>query len=366
MKDSRAAYSRFLSLVLRHDPGRIGLELDAGGWAVVSDLVSKARAHGVDLTIALVLEIVAESDKKRFALSPDGLRVRANQGHSVSIDLGLSPVRPPRTLYHGTSRRAVPAILRDGILPGARNHVHLSRTVHSARLVGARHGSPAVLVVEAGRLSAEGRQFFLSENLVWLTDRVPPDGVFPLRAYTNRDLYRDLLSLLELRRGPRLPLEAYLRSLISLLNDRATPEAPDIHELLFLLDRAFETRPADLEEAWRKTSEPADGESRTAVIDLLRRQVLDLRDLEKTGGIDDPLRYFGLDAPSGARWYNFEAATYLECACQGSFGGWEEGVGEARVRIEGEDETVDDDLLELGFLRWSDLAVFFSMGQYYE
>ncbi len=165
--------SKFLSLVLRHQPDRIGLELDGGGWASVDDLVAKAREHGVKIDRCAVLLAVDENDKQRFALSPDRMRVRAVQGHSITVDLGLVPTELPVALFHGTATRFLESIWASGLEPRSRQHVHLSSAVETARTVGARHGKPAILRVDAAAMIRNGREFFLAENGVWLTASVP-------------------------------------------------------------------------------------------------------------------------------------------------------------------------------------------------
>jgi len=165
--------SKFLSLVLRHQPEKIGLALDANGWADVEDLIRLANHHGTRLTRPLLERLVAENDKQRFALSDDGERIRASQGHSVEVDLALPPALPPEVLYHGTAARSVASIRAGGLHAGNRQHVHLSPDVSTATRVGQRHGKPVVLVVRAGAMAAAGHTFFLSANGVWLTDRVP-------------------------------------------------------------------------------------------------------------------------------------------------------------------------------------------------
>ncbi|MFC0682701.1 RNA 2'-phosphotransferase [Lysobacter korlensis] len=166
--------SKFLSLVLRHEPGRIGLELDSAGWADLDDLVRLANAHGRGLTRALVEEIVATNDKRRFAIDPSGTRIRANQGHSVAVDLGLVPAEPPEVLFHGTATRFLPLIRATGLSPRSRQHVHLSANRATALAVGRRHGTPAVLVVHAADMHRDGHAFFCSANGVWLTGVVLP------------------------------------------------------------------------------------------------------------------------------------------------------------------------------------------------
>jgi putative RNA 2'-phosphotransferase len=169
--------SKFLSLVLRHQPERIGLMLDQNGWADVDDLIARAGGHGVTLTRELVAEIVATSDKQRFALDPAGKRIRANQGHSVDIDLDLAPSEPPAILFHGTAARNLAAIRSQGLKPGNRQHVHLSRDEATAIKVGQRHGRPVVLRVFAGKMWQQGSPFFCSANGVWLTPAVPPEFI---------------------------------------------------------------------------------------------------------------------------------------------------------------------------------------------
>src|SRR6185436_5896514 len=128
--------SKFLSLVLRHDPGRIGLQLDAAGWAEVDELIAAAARGGVEFDRETLARVVAGNDKQRFALTPDGRRIRANQGHSVRVDLGLEPRTPPEVLYHGTAARFVDSIRESGLHAARRTHVHLSADVETARKVG--------------------------------------------------------------------------------------------------------------------------------------------------------------------------------------------------------------------------------------
>lgn len=172
--------SKFLSLVLRHKPQEIGLELDPNGWAGVDELIRLANARGRTLTRPLLEQIVAGNDKQRFAFSPDGLRIRASQGHSLEIDLALSPAAPPEFLYHGTATRFLASIRTQGLLPGSRQHVHLSPDGATARQVGERHGRPAILTIAAQSMSTAGHPFYLSANHVWLTPHVPVEFIeFP-------------------------------------------------------------------------------------------------------------------------------------------------------------------------------------------
>lgn len=170
----RTELSRFLSHVLRHRPDRIALALDAAGWAEIDALLTGAAQAGRPITREDLQEIVETSDKQRFAISADGGRIRASQGHSVAVRLGYVPVAPPRTLYHGTAPRFLEAIRRDGLKRMRRHHVHLSPDPDTARTVGGRRGKPVILEVAAGAMARDGHLFYVSDNGVWLTDAVPP------------------------------------------------------------------------------------------------------------------------------------------------------------------------------------------------
>jgi len=165
--------SKFLSLVLRHRPDVAGLTLDEGGWCSVDALLAGCAAAGHALSRHELEAIVRSSDKQRFAISPDGTRIRANQGHSVEVDLGYAAAAPPDLLYHGTAEKNLAAIRESGLLKGKRHHVHLSPDPETAIKVGSRHGKPVVLKIAAGRMAAEEYTFYLSTNGVWLTDHVP-------------------------------------------------------------------------------------------------------------------------------------------------------------------------------------------------
>lgn len=169
--------SKFLSRVLRHQPGMLGLELDEGGWVNVEVLLSAAQQHGMTIDRGVLERVVAENDKQRFSISADGTKIRANQGHSIQVDLGYEPRTPPDTLYHGTAARNLEAILAAGLVKGRRHAVHLSLDEQTARRVGQRHGAPVVLVIDAGRMAADGYTFTCSANGVWLTDHVPPQYI---------------------------------------------------------------------------------------------------------------------------------------------------------------------------------------------
>ena len=173
MTDRAVRVSKFLALVLRHDPARIRLKLDAGGWADVDALLAAAAESGLAIGRDELEAVVRHNPKQRFVLDAAGKRIRANQGHTLDVDLGLPAVVPPAVLFHGTSRRSLPAILADGLRPMGRRHVHLSADVDTALTVGRRHGPPVVLAVDAAAMAAAGHKFWRSANGVWLTDLVP-------------------------------------------------------------------------------------------------------------------------------------------------------------------------------------------------
>ena len=170
----RTSISKFLSLVLRHRPERIGISLDANGWADVAALLEGANKNRqVAITLDDIKEVVATNDKQRFAFNDDHTKIRANQGHSVSVDVELKESQPPAVLYHGTSTSSIQGITADGIHPKSRLYVHLSVDEETARKVGRRHGSPVILSIDAEKMHGEGYKFYLSANGVWLTESVP-------------------------------------------------------------------------------------------------------------------------------------------------------------------------------------------------
>jgi putative RNA 2'-phosphotransferase len=165
--------SKYLSKHLRHQPERLGLTLGTGGWVEVEQLLASCAAHQFVVSRDELNEVVATNDKRRFAFDETGTRIRANQGHSVDVDLKLEPSNPPDVLYHGTGRQHVDSILRTGLVKMARHHVHLTADFETAVKVGARHGSPEVFVVETAALVRDGHTFYRSANGVWLVDAVP-------------------------------------------------------------------------------------------------------------------------------------------------------------------------------------------------
>lgn len=173
MDDRRTVkVSKYLSKHLRHQPERIGLTLDPAGWVEIDTLLAAAAAHGFPVTRAELDHVVAVNDKRRFAV--EGGRIRASQGHSVEVALGLPPATPPPYLYHGTVARSLDAIRAEGLRPMNRHDVHLSADRETATRVGARRGRPVVLAVDAGAMHRDGHIFHVSANGVWLTDAVPP------------------------------------------------------------------------------------------------------------------------------------------------------------------------------------------------
>ena len=178
LKKSRAVrISKFLSYVLRHKPEAAGVKPDAEGWVEIKKLLNEAASHGMKISQAELDEVVTTSDKQRFAFSVDRRRIRANQGHSIEVDLGLRPLAPPKFLYHGTVARFIPSILKTGIKKRSRQYVHLSVDKETAQQVGLRRGEAIILRVSAAAMHAAGHEFYLSENGVWLTEKVPPECV---------------------------------------------------------------------------------------------------------------------------------------------------------------------------------------------
>jgi len=172
--------SKFLSLILRHEPERAGLKLGDAGWVGVDELLQAVNSHGVTLTLDQLKHIVATSDKKRFAFSDDGQRIRASQGHSVEVDLQYPPQTPPEVLYHGTATRFLDSIRQQGLQKMERHDVHLSAETKVTVQVGGRHGKPALLTIRAGDMHRAGFVFRCSANGVWLVDHVPPQFIqFP-------------------------------------------------------------------------------------------------------------------------------------------------------------------------------------------
>lgn len=166
--------SKFLSYILRHNPEAIGLTLNDQGWANIDELISKANSSDEvsNLDRALIQEVVDNNDKKRFIISDNGQNIRANQGHSINVDLQLKPVTPPEFLYHGTADRFLNSILKEGLKPKQRQYVHLSTDIETANAVGQRYGKAVILKIKALLMHEQGFSLYLSKNGVWLTNNV--------------------------------------------------------------------------------------------------------------------------------------------------------------------------------------------------
>jgi len=165
--------SKFLSLVLRHSPETIGIELDENGWTDVETLIHRINGKGISINIDILKYVVDTNSKKRFAFNETFDKVRANQGHSVEVELGYESKQPPTILYHGTGERSVSEILLGGLQKMERHHVHLSADIETALKVGQRHGKAVIFEILAGQMHQDKFDFYVSDNGVWLTDHVP-------------------------------------------------------------------------------------------------------------------------------------------------------------------------------------------------
>jgi len=170
----KTRFSKFMSLVLRHNPQKIGINLDDNGWVDTDLLLLGMQKSGYKVTLDELKEIVATNDKQRFKFNDNYTKIRANQGHSVAVDVEMKEVAPPNILYHGTATRFLSAIQSEGLISKNRLHVHLSSDKETASKVGSRHGKPVILTISAAKMQADGFVFYLSENGVWLVNAVPP------------------------------------------------------------------------------------------------------------------------------------------------------------------------------------------------
>ena len=173
MSKNEINISKFLSLVLRHQPETIGIQLDNNGWTDVNELIEKANNYGIKFDRETLSNIVATNSKKRFAFNDTLDKIRASQGHSVEIELGYTNQKPPEILFHGTAEKFVQSILDTGLEKRNRQHVHLSSDLETAIKVGQRHGKPFVFKILAEQMYNDNFQFYISDNGVWLTDNVP-------------------------------------------------------------------------------------------------------------------------------------------------------------------------------------------------
>ncbi len=175
MKDLKKT-SVFISLILRHKPEAIGISLDEHGWASVEELINGVnRTKGYGLDMETLEEIVRTDNKQRYSFNEDKTLIRANQGHSINVDVELKEAEPPEQLFHGTGERFAAVIRREGLKPMSRLYVHLSKDKETAEKVGTRHGKPHIFFVHSGKMFRAGYKFYLSENGVWLTKSVPPE-----------------------------------------------------------------------------------------------------------------------------------------------------------------------------------------------
>lgn len=174
MKDTSKETSQYLSFILRHSPESIGLQLDSEGWTVIDDFLHLSAQHGKIIEKSEIIYVVDTSDKKRFSISDDGLKIRAVQGHSTqSVNITFPEKTPPDFLYHGTAMKFLESIQKNGLVSGTRHHVHLSENQQAAEEIGSRHGKPVVLKINALQMYEQGYKFYLSENGVWLANLVP-------------------------------------------------------------------------------------------------------------------------------------------------------------------------------------------------
>jgi len=172
IKNREIKISKFLSYVLRHKPESIGLTLNKNGWASVAEILNNSK---LSFSIEELKQVVENNDKKRFSFNEDLTRIKANQGHSVKIELEFQKIIPPETLYHGTAKRFIKSIQQQGLLKGERHHVHLSKDIQTASSVGKRHGNVVILAINTKQIYQDGYQFYLSDNHVYLVDYVSPN-----------------------------------------------------------------------------------------------------------------------------------------------------------------------------------------------
>ena len=176
-KQEQKHISKLMSLALRHQPDSIGIQLDEEGWVNTNELISGINNKGIKLDIKALRILVAENDKKRFTFNEDESKIRANQGHSIDVDLKLEAIEPPVVLYHGTVSKYMESIRKNGLVKGNRQHVHLSKDKETATIVGTRRGAPIILIINSKLMHDSGHKFCLSKNGVWLTDEVPAEFI---------------------------------------------------------------------------------------------------------------------------------------------------------------------------------------------
>lgn len=181
MKNSDTKISKYISLILRHKPEEIGLELDEHGYLNVSDLINGINRSWKNFNIDDLERIVREDSKQRYSFNEDKSKIRANQGHSIPVNLELQPIKPPNKLYHGTGRKYLDSILKNGLIKKERQYVHLSGDIETASVVGKRHGELVVLEIDSESMFNKGIKFYLSKNNLWLCDYVPVEYIKELK-----------------------------------------------------------------------------------------------------------------------------------------------------------------------------------------
>jgi len=169
--------SKFLSLILRHNPEAIKLTLDKYGWAKTKDLLKQMNDHGTKISMEFLEEVVNTDNKQRYSFNENKTKIKANQGHSIKIELNLEPKAPPELLFHGTASKSLDSIFKNGLSKQNRHHVHLSLDEPTAVSVGARHGKPVVLTINSKLMHDSGYKFYQSENRIWLTDNIPANFI---------------------------------------------------------------------------------------------------------------------------------------------------------------------------------------------
>lgn len=172
--------SIFISLVLRHKPEAANVKIDEHGWVEVAELIKGTKRKGYKIDMAILEQIVKIDRKKRYSFNEDKSKIRANQGHSIKVDVGLVEKTPPEVLYHGTATRFLSSIMSQGLKGQSRLYVHLSDNIKTAKKVGSRHGEPTILKIDSSKMNQEGHKFYLSENNVWLCNAVPVEYITKL------------------------------------------------------------------------------------------------------------------------------------------------------------------------------------------
>jgi putative RNA 2'-phosphotransferase len=170
----RVKISKFLSLILRHQPEVVGLSLEENGWVSVHKLIEACGDYGKSFTFDELREVVETNNKKRFSFNEEGTKIRANQGHSLEVKIEFEKRTPPKILYHGTAEKNVKGIFAEGLKKMSWHHVHLSADIETARQVGMRYGKPIIFLIDTEKMLAKGFDFYVSANGVWLVETVPP------------------------------------------------------------------------------------------------------------------------------------------------------------------------------------------------